>query len=359
MIKFLILIVVLVASYSSVAESSLLADSRGALLRYADLFTSLSLSLTSEQKAEMCLWAKSFAERHPKNFSDVPEFISRFSYTISAKERDEWWIWLNSLIEKNPFLLADPDFITDVVIFCNRFGIRVSVESKIELWNKLLSFLDMHPEYSYRIDLVQSAASLSLDFSDQERLDLAIRAREWLEKATLPSLAVINPPISMNITNTVVHIFSSGVFSPSAINVTNVTGFVTVITEVIAGSSRLMIPESWSTNFPSFKTLYGSDFPSAVVKPTSKKDSDGNAMYVWQDYIAGTDPTNPHDRFVATLTIVNGRPEIDWTPKLPEAISATRLYTIWGKEKISDSTWQPIGNDASQFNFFKVTVEMR
>jgi hypothetical protein len=59
-------------------------------------------------------------------------------------------------------------------------------------------------------------------------------------------------------------------------------------------------------------------------------------MYVWQDYIAGTDPTNPHDRFVATLTIVNGRPEIDWTPKLPEAISATRLYTIWGKEKISD-----------------------
>jgi hypothetical protein len=70
----------------------------------------------------------------------VPEFISRFSYTISAKERDEWWIWLNSLIEKNPFLLADPDFITDVVTFCNRFGISVSEESKIELWNKLLSF---------------------------------------------------------------------------------------------------------------------------------------------------------------------------------------------------------------------------
>ena len=67
------------------------------------------------------------------------------------------------------------------------------------------------------------------------------------------------------------------------------TGFVTVITEIKGGA--VAVPEEWATRFPSYAAKFGSDFTSSLTKPSGKKDATGSPMQVWQDYVAGTDPT--------------------------------------------------------------------
>ena len=52
---------------------------------------------------------------------------------------------------------------------------------------------------------------------------------------------------------------------------------------------------------------------------TGKKDGAGNEMLVWQDYVAGTDPTDEKDVFTASITIVDGKVTISYTPELDDA----------------------------------------
>ena len=93
---------------------------------------------------------------------------------------------------------------------------------------------------------------------------------------------------------------------------------------------------------------------------TGKKDGAGNEMLVWQDYVAGTDPTDEKDVFTASITIVDGKVTISYTPELDDARKAMRKYTIWGKTSLMDTNWTEVqdGHEA-EYNFFKVSVEMR
>ena len=59
----------------------------------------------------------------------------------------------------------------------------------------------------------------------------------------------------------------------------------------------------------------------------------GNSLQVWQDYVAGTDPTDENDLFRATIDMSGGTPVVSWTP-VP-------------------SGWE------SNYNFFKVRVQMK
>ena len=40
------------------------------------------------------------------------------------------------------------------------------------------------------------------------------------------------------------------------------------------------------------------------------------ALTVWQDYVAGTDPTNAASVFKAGIEMVGGVPQITWSPDL-------------------------------------------
>ena len=84
-------------------------------------------------------------------------------------------------------------------------------------------------------------------------------------------------------------------------------------------------------------------------------------MFVWQDYVAGTDPTKPEDTFKASITFDKdtGKPVISWTPELSEAEAAKREYKVFGKAKINDKDWTLVDGDAEDFNFFKVSVGMK
>ena len=102
--------------------------------------------------------------------------------------------------------------------------------------------------------------------------------------------------------------------------------------------------------------------PERVAKAkTGKTDCDGNDMLVWQDFVAGTDPTKPEDTFKASITFDKdtGNPIISWTPELSEAEAAKREYKVFGKTKINDKNWTLVDGDVENFNFFKVSVGMK
>ena len=107
-----------------------------------------------------------------------------------------------------------------------------------------------------------------------------------------------------------------------------------------------------------FEAKFGSDPVAAMSMPTDKKDAQGNDMYVWQDYVAGTDPTDTNSVFTATITMVDGEPVVEWSPKLGAAEESRRRYTIYGKAGLeSGEEWHSPTNALDRF--FTVGVEMR
>lgn len=159
-------------------------------------------------------------------------------------------------------------------------------------------------------------------------------------------------------TNIVVQYVLNSVQPEFAIPATSDTGFVNIITEVKGGA--FAVPSSWADNYPSFTVKFGSEFTKALAMKTGKKDGVGNDMLVWQDYVAGTDPTNEGDVFKASITIVDGKVTVSYSPELDDARKAMRKYTTWGKKSLLDASWRevPEGHE-SEYNFFKVAVEMR
>ena len=166
--------------------------------------------------------------------------------------------------------------------------------------------------------------------------------------------------VSLTVTNVVVHYVTQSALS-EAVTPSEDTGIVNVIAEVSAGKP-VAISSEWATQYgEAFTKKFGSDFTAAITKPTGKKDSAGNPMLVWQDFVAGTDPTKEDDVFKASITFdkVTGNPVISWTPELTEAEAAKRSYKKFGKVKLNDPDWMLINGDEADYNFFKVTVEMK
>ena len=160
--------------------------------------------------------------------------------------------------------------------------------------------------------------------------------------------------VSVTVTNVVVNYILNSVQPEFAIPATSDTGFVNIITEVKGGA--VAIPASWADNYPAFTTKFGA---KALSMKTGKKDGAGNDMFVWQDYVAGTDPTKEDDVFKASITIVDGKVTISYSPELDDERKSLRKYTIWGKTSLLDKDWTVVqeGHE-SEYNFFKVSVEM-
>lgn len=136
------------------------------------------------------------------------------------------------------------------------------------------------------------------------------------------------------------------------------SGFVVVITEIKGGP--VAVPESWAVKYPGYVQKFGGNFALSLTKPTGKKDAAGNSLQVWHDYVAGTDPTDINDAFTATIKIVDDKPVISVVPQLPESEKSLRKYTVYGKVSLKDADWieVKVGKE-NEYNFFKVTVEMK
>ncbi len=163
--------------------------------------------------------------------------------------------------------------------------------------------------------------------------------------------------VYLTTTNVVVQYVVNGVM-PEDVTPPIDTDFVAVLTEIKGGA--VSVPQSWPEQFPGFTAKFGSDFGKALTMATGKTGIGGAPMLVWQDYVAGTDPTNPDDKFAASITFdENNKPIISWSPELKdERGNYLRKYTVYGKSKLNDVTWTEVKDDAENYNFFKVTVEM-
>lgn len=174
---------------------------------------------------------------------------------------------------------------------------------------------------------------------------------------------VVTPTASniyLTATNVVVHYVTNSKVS-EAVTPVMTTGLVNIISEVNAGKAVAINPE-WANNFEGFEAKFGSDFTAAITKETGKRDGAGNAMMVWQDYVAGTDPTDENDVFMASIAFdKNGDMVISWTPEFEdETEAAKRIYRKYGKVKLNDPAWTEIQDgEEENYNFYKVAVEMR
>ena len=128
-----------------------------------------------------------------------------------------------------------------------------------------------------------------------------------------------------------------------------------IVPASVTGTNDIEVPQDWPDGFAAFTTAFGTDKEAAMRKPTGKIDPSGNPMYVWQDYVAGTDPTDKDSRFTAAIAVSNDVPYITWSPNL-NTNGVVRKYTILGKESLTDTADWVSTN--STHRFFKVKVEM-
>lgn len=111
--------------------------------------------------------------------------------------------------------------------------------------------------------------------------------------------------------------------------------------------------EEWAGKIPGFQDKYCNDVKTAIALPTSKKNARGEALYVYDDFVAGTDPMDANSQFKVNVEMVDGKPVISYEPNLGEE----RSYTTLGSNDLK--TWSRIEGDAADYKFFKVDVEIR
>jgi len=107
----------------------------------------------------------------------------------------------------------------------------------------------------------------------------------------------------------------------------------------------VVVPASWVTETlvqrygsgkaDVFRQQFGNDLAIALATPTGKVGPTGEVRTVWDDYVAGTDPTDPTSIFRTLIKIVDGKVVLDWSPNLNLG-STSRLYRVKGKVNLSD-----------------------
>ena len=100
-----------------------------------------------------------------------------------------------------------------------------------------------------------------------------------------------------------------------------------------------------------------------MATETGKTGADGKSLTLLDEFVAGTDPTDPDDVLYATIAIEDGTVYVGWVPDLNEDGQARRVYKVWGKRELKDATWsaEPLTAeeiDGGEYRFFRVTVEM-
>lgn len=110
------------------------------------------------------------------------------------------------------------------------------------------------------------------------------------------------------------------------------------------------VPVSWLENL-------GMVSAGATAVEAASEDPDGDGLTTAQEYIAGTDPTDPDSTFSASIEIVDGKPVVTYSPDL----LSERKYIKLGKKDIGDpdEKWVEVEEGKEgEYNFFKVTVDM-
>ena len=86
-------------------------------------------------------------------------------------------------------------------------------------------------------------------------------------------------------------------------------------------------PEPW---LDQYGLVSGGNYEAADAA-----DTDGDGLAAWQEYVAGTVPTNPVSVFRATFERSGGQLHVYWMPDLTGAVPA-RVYSLFGVSNLMD-----------------------
>lgn len=136
-------------------------------------------------------------------------------------------------------------------------------------------------------------------------------------------------------------------------------------TELTGLDRTVVVPATWVTEYlerqygegkaEAFKTQFGSNLAEALGKTTGKVDRDGRQLRVWDDYVAGTDPTDPDSRLKMTVELVDGKVRLSWTPD-QNADGVSRIYTLYGRTSLGEGDW--VSPVKPNHRFFRVMVSL-
>ncbi len=115
---------------------------------------------------------------------------------------------------------------------------------------------------------------------------------------------------------------------------------------VATSSTPVPVPHDWLDRYPALFGPSDWDYETAA-----QSDADGDGHAAWQEYVAGTVPTNSESALRALIAVSNGMPWIAWSPDLGTA----RVYTVEGSTNLADAVWYPT-NAGSRF--FRIRVNM-
>ena len=114
------------------------------------------------------------------------------------------------------------------------------------------------------------------------------------------------------------------------------------------------VPYSWLRQYN--LGVASGDFEAAANAASGKMNC-GRPTEVWEEYVAGLDPTNANSQLKAKIEMRGKSPIVTWEPDLNEDGATRRLYKVYGSETLENGgEWQYPTN--SLHRFFKVMVEM-
>ena len=113
-------------------------------------------------------------------------------------------------------------------------------------------------------------------------------------------------------------------------------------TKTATKTTPVPVPYEWLKRYG---LVHGENYEAAA------NSSGVNGRPVWQSYLIGLEPNRKTSVFQATIRMVDGKPKVEWFPNLGEK----RSYTVLGKEKLTDSNWEP---QKPWHRFFKIQVSM-
>ena len=119
--------------------------------------------------------------------------------------------------------------------------------------------------------------------------------------------------------------------------------------------SSAPVPYDWILTYLPH-TAYEYDHFEAVVRETAAN----GVNTVEEAFVAGLDPSDPKDKFIAKIEMVDGKSVVTWTPDLNEdGTKSVRTYKTWGKDSLDADEWLEVTpENQDDMRFFRVTVGM-
>lgn len=106
------------------------------------------------------------------------------------------------------------------------------------------------------------------------------------------------------------------------------------------------VPYWWLSLYPILISQAGGSYEAAALA-----DTDGDGYAAWQEYVAGSVPTNSESVLRALIAVADGVPQVTWAPDLGSA----RVYTVEGRTNLIGEVW---GATNAASRFFRVRVDM-